>query len=733
MHFLYYAQHIVIIGEYFFMPVNNKRELQIATLCFALTICCFLGVFSFLGNKAYYAYVNKNTHLMLETGLFSVAIFFMAYGTFLYEICLIGYYKRRILHNPASQGELEKLYSTKAPSLSVLVPSYKEERNVILQTLLSAALSEYPHKNVVLLIDDPYHPRALEDMLKLDDTRSIPVQLQKLFDAPLKHYTQEVRMFQARAAEGNFSSDIELNRLARLYEDVAHWLEMRAKDFVDGRSVDMLPYADRFFLDIVINELTRSHLARAETLRQKIITSEPTSIQFITNQYQRLIGLFNVKFSSFERKKYINLSHEANKAMNLNSYMGLIGKSWKEVECKDGIELQEVSANLADFIIPAADYVNTIDADSLMKPDYLIRLVHMMQKPENNRLAVVQSPCSSFPGCPNLLERIAGACIDVQFLTHQGYTHWGATFWVGANAMLRYRALEDIREVREENGYDVSIYIQDRTVIEDTESTIDLVHKGWELYNYPERMTFSATPPDFGSLLIQRRRWANGGMIILPKLFSYIASAPKNLNLVKEFFMRFHYLASTTTSCMVALVLFLYPFGNDMATSWLTLSALPFLYLVARDLKNAGHKYSDVFRVYALNLMLLPIIIGGVLKSCQQMITGEKIPFGRTPKITGRTAAPALYCLLEIAIPMTIFGFAANDIYDHQWGQAFFTALNGMFFVYALIHFMGVKATAQDLVAGIMTRWRTAHHHAEILPMPGMQHMLEPSLQSKRA
>jgi hypothetical protein len=41
-------------------------------------------------------------------------------------------------------------------------------------------------------------------------------------------------------------------------------------------------------------------------------------------------------------------------------------------------------------------------------------------------------------------------------------------------------------------------------VIEDTESSVTLPH-----------CLASATPPD-GSLLIQRTRWANGGLIILP-------------------------------------------------------------------------------------------------------------------------------------------------------------------------------------------------------------------------
>ena len=41
------------------------------------------------------------------------------------------------------------------PTLTAIIPSYKEERRVIRQTLLSAALQEFPNIRVVLLIDDP--------------------------------------------------------------------------------------------------------------------------------------------------------------------------------------------------------------------------------------------------------------------------------------------------------------------------------------------------------------------------------------------------------------------------------------------------------------------------------------------------------------------------------------------------------------------------------------------------
>src|SRR5256885_1060029 len=89
------------------------------------------------------------------------------------------------------------------------------------------------------------------------------------------------------------------------------------------------------------------------------------------------------------------------------------------------------------------------------------------------------------------------------------------------------------------------------------------------------------------------------------------------------------------------------PFGENLRDPWLPLSAAPYFFLYARDLVRTGYRYADLLRVYALNLMLIPVNLGGVLKSLEQALTGRKTPFGRTPKVSGRTAAPALYVLAE--------------------------------------------------------------------------------------
>src|SRR4029079_12206361 len=128
------------------------------------------------------------------------------------------------------------------------------------------------------------------------------------------------------------------------------------------------------------------------------------------------------------------------------------------------------------------------------------------------------------------------------------------------------------------------------------------------LHNYPERLSYSATPADFGDLVIQRARWANGGLIILPKLLSYLMREPGNLHRLREGFFRIHYLTSIAGVNIGLLVVLLYRFPESFQNLWLPLTALPYYVAYARDLRLAGYRrVADLLHVYALNLLLLPV------------------------------------------------------------------------------------------------------------------------------
>jgi cellulose synthase/poly-beta-1,6-N-acetylglucosamine synthase-like glycosyltransferase len=399
--------------------------------------------------------------------------------------------------------------------------------------------------------------------------------------------------------------------------------------------------------------------------------------------------------------------------MNLNSYIGLMGNSYKEIAGGDGLHLVKCDFDDASLIVPAADYLLTVDADSIVLPDYALRLVEVME--QNSNVAVAQTPYSAFPGAPGVLERIAGATTDIQYLVHQGFTWFNASYWVGANAMLRVKAHNDICEVVKERGYRVPVFIQDRTVIEDTGSTIDLIQCGWRIYNYPERLAYSATPPDFGSLIIQRRRWSNGGLIILPGLIKHLWNTKTNIvRCIPEILIRAHYLVSPAVGSLGVLILLLYRFDDSFSSAWLPLTAAPYYIVYGRDLKSVGYRWTDLLRVYVLNLLLIPVNLAGVLRSLQQAATGKKAAFGRTPKIQSRTRIPPVHVLLQWLFLAYLAGTFLVDFAEVHYSHAVFALANCIMLLYGISRFLGWREGFADLCHGVRVPLFLKHRTAAL-------------------
>jgi len=631
---------------------------------------------------------------VLEQSIFIFIVAFLVYGNLVYQFTRLGYLQRKASHCSAVIDDLRCVFKPSGRGLTILVPSYKEELKVVEQTLWSAALQVCPDRRVVLLIDNPAKPPSLKDQHLLDMTRHLPGRVEQILAEQAGRFRLAYSLYRKREVIDYLE---ETRRLAGLYDVAASWFENQAGQFSINSHTDSL-FIEKVFTEpaAMYREYARSLSTSGSKKKELILNREQ-----IEQEYGRLLALFEVKLEYFERKRYVNLSHEVNKAMNLNSYLGLMGGSYRERVRGQEVFLEDAGGEQADLVVPDAEFVVTLDADSIIAHDYSARLIHQLDQPENERVAVIQTPYSAFPAAPGILERIAGATTDIQYIIHQGFTRYRATFWVGANALLRKKALEDIMTVGRERGFEVRRYIQDRTVIEDTESSVDLVDRGWSLLNYPERLAYSATPPDFGALLIQRRRWANGGLIIFPKLLRYLFSRPRTGSKISEGLVRSHYLTSITAVNVGLLLLFSYPFKESMNTLWLPLTAAPYFYLYGRDLVSLKYRWSDLLRVYALNLALIPVNLGGVFKSIYQGISGEKIPFGRTPKVDGRTSVPMVYVLAVLALAAWCVSFALVDMTYERWGHALFSVLNGAFLIYAITKFIGWRESFSDI--GLLT------------------------------
>jgi EAL domain-containing protein (putative c-di-GMP-specific phosphodiesterase class I) len=212
-------------------------------------------------------------------------------------------------------------------------------------------------------------------------------------------------------------------------------------------------------------------------------------------------------------------------------------------------------------------------------------------------------------------------------------------------------------------------------------------------------MAYSATPPDFGSLCIQRQRWANGGLLILSKLRGQFRArrAKGQTNRFGELFLRVNYMASIFWSSVCLIIMLVYPFNADLLNPILLLVSVPYFLMMSADLKACGYNRVDVFRIYGFNLILLPVNLSGSFASILQLLTGEKSAFKRTPKVRDRTTAASSYLLAPLALVAFCAYTSVRDIQLHQWNNLIFAGLNLLLASYAMVAFVGVGNTVVDL------------------------------------
>lgn len=622
---------------------------------------------------------------------YSLIVTFLTLSALIYLIARQGALQNFKKHARAPQRLLDEHFSKHRSSITVLVPSYNEEVQVIRKTLLSAALQEHSSIRVVLLLDDnPFNIKP-EDAERIEKTKALGVEIKDFLSEP---YTRASELHTELQAKGFACTKETVEQVARQYTWSAQWLEQKAKEEAIEDHVDV------FFAEQVLIELAKDLRVAAAELTTTHLEGEKLSKGRMEQVCNRLVWIFRAELDLFERKRYISLSHELNKAMNLNSYIGLMGGMYRNVQATEGTILMETKkASEADIVIPDSDFILTLDADSILLREYCSRLVYFLQQPNNADVAVVQTPYSSFRGAPSRLERLSGATTDIQHIIHQGMSYYNATFWVGANAVIRKKALEDIVETEFIGGFEVKRFVQDHTVIEDTESSIDMALHDWRLVNYPERLSYSATPPDFGSLVVQRLRWANGGLLIFPKLLKLAHLRKHEGRPISrtEFFVRTNYMVSIAWSSFGLALLLAYPYDGRLLSPLILLAAAPYFIAISMDLKYCRYNYTDIFRIYGFNLILLPVNIAGTLKSLQQAITTKKISFARTPKVKNRTATAWLY----LVSPLLIIGFSLftlwRNIEGENWGNAAFAGFNAFAATWAVVAYIGAKNMMVDL------------------------------------
>jgi hypothetical protein len=123
---------------------------------------------------------------------------------------------------------------------------------------------------------------------------------------------------------------------------------------------------------------------------------------------------------------------------------------------------------------------------------------------------------------------------------------------------------------------------------------------------------------------------------------------------------------------------------------------------MALDLRYCGYKALDVVRIYAFNLLLLPVNLSGALASIVQGLTGSKGRFRRTPKMRSRTTPALIYVLLPYGIVVLAVYTGLHAYALHRFADATFAAVNAVLASYAIVAFVGLRNSLVDIWVNVI-------------------------------
>ena len=150
---------------------------------------------------------------------------------------------------------------------------------------------------------------------------------------------------------------------------------------------------------------------------------------------------------------------------------------------------------------PEADVVAVIDADYVVRPDWLSSLTGHFHDP---KVAVVQCPQAHRDFEHNRFRRMTAWEFD-------GFFRIGMHHRNERNAIIQHGTMTMVRRSALEGTGGWSEW----TICEDAELGLRLMHAGYELVYVDELMGKGLTPADFKAYKSQRYRWAFGAMQIL--------------------------------------------------------------------------------------------------------------------------------------------------------------------------------------------------------------------------
>ena len=232
--------------------------------------------------------------------------------------------------------------------------------------------------------------------------------------------------------------------------------------------------------------------------------NEPPEMVFVT-----LDSLAELKYENFEVLVIDNNTKDPAIWKPVQEYCEKLGSKFRffHLEPWPGFKAGALNFGLKETD-PRADVVAVIDADYVVREDWLASLTGYFHDP---KVAVVQCPQAHRDYEHNRFRRMTAWEYD-------GFFRIGMHHRNERNAIIQHGTMTMVRRSALEGTGNWSEW----TICEDAELGLRLMHAGYELVYVDELMGKGLTPADFKAYKSQRYRWAFGAMQILKGRWSWM-------------------------------------------------------------------------------------------------------------------------------------------------------------------------------------------------------------------
>ena len=231
-----------------------------------------------------------------ETVIYVVIMSFLTFSSLMYLVARQGSLYRSRAHRRVPRAVIDDAFDSALPTMTVLVPSYREQIATIRKTLLSAALQEYPYLRIVLLLDDPPNPGSSEDAELLEQARALAGEITEWLAEPRTRLADTLDRFERASLVDSDPTVAQMTELAEHYGWAADWLLARAE--AEPRE----DHVDVFFAEQVLRSLGEDFAAVQRALTEAIDAGVLLPRARLVQLHRRLAWTFRAELTWFERK-----------------------------------------------------------------------------------------------------------------------------------------------------------------------------------------------------------------------------------------------------------------------------------------------------------------------------------------------------------------------------------------------------------------------------------------------